>query len=135
MCCGRIVIKAEVSNSWASGGHIACWQSCRGPQDVFDLEITTSPGNDLCNVAQSEVDLNKKKVITSAAFPNHRPSSGIVNQKSSSVARSGVDFQIKRSVYLSMVACVKGFKRLLEDETLQYCRNSLKIFESSRRPH
>ena len=26
----------------------------------FDLVITTSPGNGLCNVAQSEVDLQKK---------------------------------------------------------------------------
>ena len=52
----------------------------------FDLEITTSPGNGLYNVARSEVDL-KKKVITS---PYHRPSSGFVNQKSSSVARSEI---------------------------------------------
>ena len=26
---------AGVSNSWASGGHIACRQSCQGPHDVF----------------------------------------------------------------------------------------------------
>ena len=55
----------------------------------FDLEITTSPGNGIYNVAQSEVDL-KKKVITSPASPYHRPSSGFVNQKSSSVARSEI---------------------------------------------
>ena len=51
----------EMSNLWASGGHIACWQSCCGQHDVFDLEIITSPGNYLCNVARSEVDLQKKK--------------------------------------------------------------------------
>ena len=55
----------------------------------FDLEITTSPGNDLCNVARSKAD-PKKKVITSPASSHHRPSSGIVNQKSSSVAQSEV---------------------------------------------
>ena len=123
-----------MSNSWASGGHIACWQSCRGPYDVFDLEIT-SPGNGLYNVSQCKVNLHTKKFITSPASLHHRPSSGIVNQKSSSVARTKVDFQIKKSVYLSNVACVKGFKRLLEDETLRYCRNLLRILESSRGPH
>ena len=28
-------IKAGVSNSWAYGGHIVCWQLCRGPHDVL----------------------------------------------------------------------------------------------------
>ena len=58
----------------------------------FDLEITTSPGNGLCNVARSEVDLQKqkKKVITSPATPNHRSSSDIVNQKLSFVAPSEI---------------------------------------------
>ena len=50
-------IRAGVSNLWAAGGHIVCWQSCRGPHNVFNLEITTSPGNGLCNVTRSEVDL------------------------------------------------------------------------------
>ena len=68
---------AGVSNSWASGGHIACWQSCRGPHDVFDLEITTSPGNSLGNVARSEVDLQKKRhylssISTSSLFFRNR---------------------------------------------------------------
>ena len=100
-----------MSNSWASGGHIACWQPCRGPHDVFDLEITTSLGNDLCNVAQSEHDL-KKKGHYLPSFSRHRPSSGIVSQKSSAMARSGVDLQMKKNLDLSSFACVKGFKRL-----------------------
>ena len=33
---------------------------------------------------------SEKKVITSPASPHHRPSSGIVNQKSSSVTRGEV---------------------------------------------
>ena len=118
-----------MSHSRASWGHIACWQSCRWPHDVFNLEITTFSGNDLCNVTQSEVDLHKKKVITSPESPHHRPSSGNVDQKSSSVARSGVDFQIKKFVYLSSAACVEGFKRVFEDETLQYCQKLLRILE------
>ena len=94
-----------VSNSWTSGGHLACWQSCRGAHDGFDLEITTSPDNGLCNAARDEVDL-QKKVITSSASPHHRSSSGIVNQKSSSVTRSGVDLQIKKmSVLLKCGQC------------------------------
>ena len=109
---------------------IGCWQSCRGPQNVFDLEITTSPGNDFCNVDKSKINLNKEKIVTSPISPHHRSSSHIVNRKSSSVARSGVDFQIEKSVYLSSVACVKRFKRWLEDEKLEYCRNSLRILES-----
>ena len=36
-------------------------QSCQGPHEVLDLEITTSLGNDLCNVARSKIDLQKKK--------------------------------------------------------------------------
>ena len=124
----RVVpVKPEVSNSWASGGPIGCWQSCRGPQNVFDLEIITSPGNDFCNVDQSKVDLHKEKIVIFSASPHHRSSSDMVNQNPSSVARSGVDFQLEKSVYLSSVACVKGFKRLLEDKKSQYCRNSLRI--------
>ena len=76
-----------MTNSWASGGHIACWQSCR--MMFFDLEITTSPGNGIYNVARSEVDLIEK-VTSSLASPYHRPSSSFVNQKSSSVARSEI---------------------------------------------
>ena len=43
------------------GPHCIHEQLCRGPHEVFDLEITTSPGNDLCSVARSEVDLQKKR--------------------------------------------------------------------------
>ena len=67
--------------------HVGNRAKCR--MMFFNLEITTSPGNGLYNVAHSEIDL-KKKVITSPASPYHRPSSGFVNQKSSSVARSEV---------------------------------------------
>ena len=49
--------------------------------------------------------ISKNKVVTSPASPHHRPSSGIVNQKSSSVARSGVDHQIKK-VCTSQVSLV-----------------------------
>ena len=34
-----------------------------GRMMFFDLEITTSPGNDLCNVAHSEIDLKKKRSL------------------------------------------------------------------------
>ena len=55
----------------------------------FDLEITTFPGSGLCNVACSEVDL-QKKFITSRASPHYHLSSGIINQKSSSVVQSEI---------------------------------------------
>ena len=42
-------------------GHIVCWELCRGPHKIFDLEINTSLGNDLRNVPRSEVDLQKRK--------------------------------------------------------------------------
>ena len=28
-----------MSNSWAPGGHLVCWELCRGPHEIFDLEI------------------------------------------------------------------------------------------------
>ena len=43
------------------GPHCTYEQSCRGPHEVFDLDITTSSGKDLCNVARSEIDLQKKR--------------------------------------------------------------------------
>ena len=94
----------SVSNSWASEGHIAWWQSCRGPHDVFDLEIIACPGSCLCNVKELGLyrdyklkrSIFKKQVITSPVSPHHHPSSGIVNQKSSSVARSGFNLQIEK---------------------------------------
>ena len=43
------------------GPHCIYEQSYRGPHEVLDLEITTSLGNDLCNVAGSKIDLQKKK--------------------------------------------------------------------------
>ena len=94
-----------MSNSWDSRAHVARWPSCRGPHDVFDLEITISTGNGLSNVARSEVD-HRKNVITSPASPYHRPSSGIINQKSSPMARSGVDLQIKKSLCTFQVSPV-----------------------------
>ena len=101
--------------------HCIYEQSCRGPHEVLNLEISTSLGNDLCNVARSKIDLqkknkkNKKKVIT---FP-------------ASVKLSPND----KNLYLSSVDCDLGFKRLFDDDPLQYCRNSLLVSESSRRPH
>ena len=59
-----------------------------GPHEVFDLDITTFSGKDLCNVARSEIDLPKKGgVITSPASSHHRPYEG---KSSSVVAPSGV---------------------------------------------
>ena len=55
-----------------------------GRMMFFDLETTTSPGKGLCKAARSEVDLQKKKIIISPAFPHHRFSSGMVNHKPSS---------------------------------------------------
>ena len=51
------------------GIHIVCWKPCRGPHEIFNLEITAPPGNDLGNVARSEVDLQKKKVGASQVSP------------------------------------------------------------------
>ena len=83
------LFRTGVSNSWASGGSLRVGNIAEVRVMFFDLEIITSPGNDLCNVARSEVDLQKKKEITTfPASPHHCPSSGIVSQKSSSVSRS-----------------------------------------------
>ena len=63
---------------WASISHVAFWESCRGPHEIFDLEIATSPGNDLSNVILSEVDLQKKIVLylSSISTPSpHLPAS------------------------------------------------------------
>ena len=43
------------------GPHCTYEQSCRGPHEVFELEITTSLGNNLCDVARSKVGLQKEK--------------------------------------------------------------------------
>ena len=43
------------------GSHCIHEQSCQGPHEVLDLGITTSLGNDLCNVARSKIDLKKKR--------------------------------------------------------------------------
>ena len=40
-----------------------CVENCTA-HEIFDLEITTSPGNDLGNVAPSEVDLKKKSQVS-----------------------------------------------------------------------
>ena len=93
------------------GPHGIYEQSCGGPHKVLDLEITTSLSNDLCNVAQSKINLQKiKKVITFLA----------------SVKLSLND----KNLYLSNVACDQSFKRLFDNDLLQYCRNSLVISES-----
>ena len=98
------------------GPHCIYEQSCRGPHEVLDLEITTSLGNDLCNVARSKIDLqNKKKVITFPPSVNLTPND--------------------KNLYLSSVASDLGFKRFFDDDPLQYCRNSLAISESPRGPH
>ena len=52
-------------------GHIVCWELCRGPHEIFDLEITTSLSNDLSNAALSEDDL-QKKVFFPQVFQRHR---------------------------------------------------------------
>ena len=42
-----------------------------GPHDAFDLEITTSTDNRLCNVARSEIDLQKKvHYLSSTSTPS-----------------------------------------------------------------
>ena len=85
------------------------------PRDVLDLEITPSLGNDLCNVARSKIDLQTKKVITFPAAVKLSPND--------------------KNLYLSSVACDQSFKRLFDNDPMQYCRNSLVISESSRGPH
>ena len=81
-----------------------------GPHEVVESKITTSLWNNLCNVARSKIDLQKKMVIT---FP-------------ASVKLSPND----KNFYLSSVACDQSFKRLSDNDPLQYCRNSLVISES-----
>ena len=51
---------------------MACWQSCRGPHDVFDLEITSFLGNSLCNEACNKADLQKikKDYLSSISTPS-----------------------------------------------------------------
>ena len=123
--------KAGVSNLWASGGHIACWESCREPHEVFDLIIATSSCNDLSNVARSEVDLQKrKKGLYLSSISTLSP----LLPESSFGARGENHFQMKKNLHLSSVACVKGFKSLFKDETSKCCRNPLRILESSRGP-
>ena len=97
------------------GPHCIYEQSWRGPHEVLDLEIITSLGNNLCNVARSKIDLQKKKVITFPASVKLLPND--------------------KNLYLSSVACDLGFKRLFDDDPLQYCRKSIVISKSSRGPH
>ena len=40
-----------------------------------------------------------------------------------------------KDLYLYSVACDQNFKRLFDNDPLQYCRSSLVISESSRGPH
>ena len=87
-------------------------------------------GNDLCNVAQSEVDLQKKDHhLSSISTP-----SPLLGQIEFCCFTKWSYLQIKKNLYLSSVDCDQGFKRLFEDDTLQYCRNSLRILESSCGP-
>ena len=84
----HVLSRTGVSNSWASGGHIVHISNrAEGRVKFFDLDITTSSGKDLCNVARSEIYLQKKMVITSPASPHHR---SYESKSSSVVARSGV---------------------------------------------
>ena len=41
----------------------------------------------------------------------------------------------EKNLYFSSVACDQRFKRLFDNDPLQYCRNSLVISESSHEPH
>ena len=91
-------------------------------------------GNDLSNVARSEVDLRKKKSFPSSIST---PSPFLW----ASISRNRV---MQREVELKVctfqvrpyrVASVQEVKHLYEDATLQYFRNSLRILESSRGPH
>ena len=43
------------------GPHCMYKQSCRGPHEALDLEITTSLGNDFSNEARSKIDFQKKR--------------------------------------------------------------------------
>ena len=60
-----------------------------GRMMFFNLEITTSLSNGLCNATKAR-SISKKKIIISPASPHHCPSIGIVKQKSSSVAQSEI---------------------------------------------
>ena len=103
-----------MENSWAFGGHIACWQLCRGPHDVFDLEIPTSSGNGLCNVARSEVDLQKRSLPLQHLHTIALLQASLIRNR---VLRHAMELISKyKKVYLSSVACVKRFKRFFEDK-------------------
>ena len=48
---GRVFYLRGVKFVGSWGPHCIYKKMCRGPHEVLDLEITTSLGNDLCNVA------------------------------------------------------------------------------------
>ena len=77
------VVEQECQTCRLLGAILHVGNRAEGCIMFFNLDITTSPGNGLCNVACSKVNL-KKKVITSPASPHHHLSSGIINQKLSS---------------------------------------------------
>ena len=88
-----------MSNSWVSGSHVICWVLCRGPHEILDLEITTSPGHDISIVARGEVDLQIKKYAIST-------SAGTDLQKSSNLVRSGINLQIKKKKLCTFQVCL-----------------------------
>ena len=100
---GAMVLRA----TWV-GLHCICEQSRRGPHVVLDSGITISLGNDLWNLAQRWIDLQKKK----EKLP--------LNDK---------------DLYLYSVACDQNFTRLFVNCPLQYYQSSLVISESFRGPH
>ena len=108
--------KTGVSNSRVSGGHIAYMSNRAEGRTKF--WIWRSPLLwAMISVMLPEIRSisKKKKVITFPPSVNLSPND--------------------KNLCLSSVACDLGFKRLFNNDPLQYFRNSLVIPESSRGPH
>ena len=103
------------------GRHCTYEQLCRGPHEVFEWEITTSPGNDLSNVARIKVDLQKKERLS----PLQHLRTIVIRTTNRVLWLHQVMLSPnEKNMYLTSVACGEKFKRLFDDEPLQYCRNS-----------
>ena len=125
------ISKAGVSNLWASGGNIA-HMSNRAEGRMKFLNWRSPLLWATIIVMSPEVrSISKKTKKTSSPLQHLRPYCG---NKSSSVVAPSSHLRMEKNLYLSSVAYGEGFKRLFDDEPLEYCRNSLGILESSRGP-
>ena len=86
------------------GPHCIYEKSCRRPHEVLDLEITISLGNNLCNVARSKIDLQKKK-------GHHLSSiSKVINSSNFRIVQQGFEGREFDTPALKHIKVVKGAK-------------------------